>query len=544
LVTAQGNWLYPNSCVFNPNMEPRTTLHIGRYELLRELGRGTMGIVYQARDPQIERTVAIKTIAVPADDREAEMEYRQRFFLEAQAAGRLSHPGIVTIYDMGEDPDTHSPYIVMEYVSGEPLSRFISAPAKMPVRRVLRVAQQLAEALDYAHAHGVIHRDIKPANILLGKNGHAKITDFGIAKLNQADITHAGRVIGTPAYMSPEQLEGEVVDGRSDLFSLGVILYTMLTGHRPFQGNSAATVCFKVANREPLPASALDSTLPPELDYVISRAMAKDRTARYQTGREMALDLLSVLRGQNPRSQGDQAPSNPQTAVAPAGVATQRQLRVASSEITPSEETSLRKLFALVRQKPSKRELLMSLAVVLVAVLVTRPRHPFFPRPEPESELSIPTSPPTPAAPVIHAKEAPKAVAVKRNTASPRTEAKEIKRTPPAPASRSLQASSILQLAVEHHFPSGTLRVWSDGRLICTHALHGEAKKRMVIFKQVQGSNLQALLLPSGKHQIKVQVEAEGYDQSNIIQAELSQDQSQVLQIRCDKEKLELALQQ
>src|SRR5258708_8773287 len=171
----------------------------------------------------------------------------------------------------------------------------------MPLRRMLRIAQQLAEALDYAHAQGVVHRDIKPANILLGKNGHAKITDFGIAKMNHADITHAGRVIGTPAYMSPEQLEGEILDGRSDLFSLGVILYTMLTGHRPFQGNSAATVSFKVANRDPLPASTFDSNLPAELDYVIARAMAKARTARYQTSRTLALYTLSLSRAQSPR---------------------------------------------------------------------------------------------------------------------------------------------------------------------------------------------------------------------------------------------------
>src|SRR5580704_1988288 len=276
------------------------TKRFGRYEVVAELGRGAMGIVYQARDPQIDRLVAVKTIALVTDDLEAEQEYRQRFFLEARAAGRLSHPGIVTIFDVGEEPESHSPFIVMEYVAGQPLSKFISSPSKVPARRALRYAQQLAEALDYAHAQGVVHRDMKPANILIGKDAHAKITDFGIAKMNVANITHAGHVVGTPAYMSPEQLEGVAVDGRSDLFSLGVILYTMLTGHRPFQGNSAASVCFKVANREPLPASAFDSAFPADVDYVIARAMAKDPVARYQTGREMALDLHSILRGQTP----------------------------------------------------------------------------------------------------------------------------------------------------------------------------------------------------------------------------------------------------
>ena len=160
----------------------------------------------------------------------------------------------------------------------------------------MQLAEEIAEALDYAHAQGVVHRDIKPGNILVTEDGHAKIADFGIAKLNLAHFTLPGRVMGTPAYMAPEQLSGEGVDGRSDLFSLGVILYAMVTGHSPFQGNSATTVCFKVANREPVAASAFDLGLPPELDEVISRAMAKDPEQRYQTGAEFAERFASCSR--------------------------------------------------------------------------------------------------------------------------------------------------------------------------------------------------------------------------------------------------------
>ena len=493
-------------------MERRTSTHIGRYEVLGELGRGAMGIVYQARDPQIDRLVAIKTIALLTDDREAEQEYRQRFFLEARAAGRLSHPGIVTIFDVGEEPETRAPYIVMEYVAGQPLSKFISSASKVPARRALRYAQQLAEALDYAHAQGVVHRDMKPANILVGKDAHAKITDFGIAKMNFANITHAGHVVGTPAYMSPEQLEGIAVDGRSDLFSLGVILYTMLTGHRPFQGNSAATVSYKVANRDPLPASAFDSTFPPDVDYVIARAMAKDPAARYQTGREMALDLHSILRGQNPRSQGDHAQKNA-AAVTAVAESTQRQLTNAAPA---AEETSVRKLLAFVGQAPTKREGLA--ALVLLCAIFFAAHHRY----SPASKASPPVqaAPATPVAAVPPTPAAPKVIVAKP-----------------------IVLSSTLELQVQHHLASATLRLWADGRLIYTHALHGEATKHLVVFKKVEGTDKEALKLPAGKHKIKVEVEAEGYDRSNTIQATLSHDQSQVLEVRCNKAALDLSLQ-
>ena len=494
-------------------MDRRTFTHIGRYEVVGELGRGAMGVVYQAKDPQIDRLVAIKTIALLTDDLEAEQEYRQRFFLEARAAGRLSHPGIVTIFDVGEEPETHSPYIVMEYVAGQPLSKFISSSSKIPARRALRYAQQLAEALDYAHAQGVVHRDMKPANILIGKDAHAKITDFGIAKMNLATITHAGHVVGTPAYMSPEQLEGVAVDGRSDLFSLGVILYTMLTGHRPFQGNSAATVCYKVANRDPVPASAFDSTFPPDVDYVIARAMAKDPAARYQTGREMALDLHSVLRGQTPRSQGDHTQKGP-AIVTPVAESTQRQPKG-----TPTaEETSVRKLLAFVGQTPTKREGLAALVLLCAIFFAAHYRR------SPANNAPPPAQAHASASPVVAAQPSPPA--------------------PKVMIPKPVVLSSTLQLQVQHHLASATLRLWADGRLIYTHALRGEATKHLVVFKKVEGTDKDALKLPAGKHKIKVEVEAEGYDRSNTIQANLSHDQAQVLEVRCNKDTLDLKLDQ
>jgi serine/threonine protein kinase len=269
--------------------------NLGRYEIVAEIGRGAMGSVYKARDPKIDRFVAIKTVLLHQSVIHEQQEFRRRFFIEAQAAGRLLHPGIVAVFDVGEDPETSDPYIVMEYIEGQTLRELLATnDKKLPVNDALRITQELAEALDYAHAQGVVHRDIKPANILITKEGQAKISDFGIAQLDLSHMTLPGRVLGTPAYMSPEQLEGEQVDGRSDLFSLGAILYTALTGYRPFQGNSATTVCFKVANREPLQATSLAPELPHELDALINRALAKNPAERYQRGKEFAEDLRKL----------------------------------------------------------------------------------------------------------------------------------------------------------------------------------------------------------------------------------------------------------
>src|SRR5450631_2175408 len=279
-----------------------TPKNLGRYQIEAEIGRGAMGVVYRARDPKIDRLVAIKTISLAGQEPQAEQAYRERFVQEARAAGRLSHPGIVAIFDAGEDPETHEPYLVMEYVAGDPLSRILSGgDHKLPLADSLQFANEIAEALDYAHSHGVIHRDIKPANILITEDGRAKIADFGVARLNQSLTTHSGQIFGSPAYMAPEQLSGGEADARSDLFSLGVMLYSMITGFRPFQGNSAETVCFKVMNIEPVPVTSFQHDVPPELDAIVARAIAKDPADRFQSGAEMAQHIQS-FRGNTERA--------------------------------------------------------------------------------------------------------------------------------------------------------------------------------------------------------------------------------------------------
>jgi serine/threonine protein kinase len=279
-------------------MADNEQIRFGRYKILDELGRGAMGVVYKALDPQINREVAIKTISVSGLNTEEQLEYRARFYREAEAAGRISHPGIVTVFDVGAEEETRAPYIVMELVSGGSLEDLLlRGDRKLEFDPALKLAVELAEALDCAHGHGVVHRDLKPANILLTEEGRGKIADFGIAKLNLANLTLAGSAIGTPSYMSPEQLNGEAVDGRSDLFSLGAVLYTVLTGYKPFQGNSVFTVSFKVVNRDPVPATVLNSQLPAGLDHIIGRAMSKDPAKRYQSGEEMAKEIRALVGG-------------------------------------------------------------------------------------------------------------------------------------------------------------------------------------------------------------------------------------------------------
>ena len=302
------------------------TMHqLGRYEIVAELGRGAMGAVFRARDPKIDRTVAIKTIAVPAGAAKDIEHYRQRFFREAQAAGRLSHPGIVTIYDVGEDEAAHTPFIVMECVDGEPLDRLVAAAPSgtLPPAPALELVQHIAEALDYAHSQGIVHRDIKPANIMVTSAGQPKIADFGIAKLALVETTMPGQIVGTPAYMSPEQLNGKAVDGRSDLFSLGVIAYWLLTGVKPFDGETLTEICAQVVTKDPMPPSQVAPGASQDHDYVLSRALAKDPALRYQRGSEFAADLEDLRRGNKPRSRARQeetqkAPQMERTAQLPA----------------------------------------------------------------------------------------------------------------------------------------------------------------------------------------------------------------------------------
>ncbi len=262
---------------------------LGRYEIICELGQGAMGVVYKARDPLIDRIVAIKTINLGLAEDEKE-EFELRFYQEAKAAGRLNHPNIVTIYDVGKSDDIA--YIAMEFLQGSELRDILRHNKKMPVDQVLDYVAQVASGLAYAHEHEIVHRDIKPSNIMVIRNGQVKITDFGIARMSSSAVrTATGMVLGSPKYMSPEQVLGKVIDSRSDIFSLGVMLYEMLAGESPFDGENVNAIMYQTLNGTPTKLSTLNADVPEMLNFIVAKALAKKREDRYQNAAELAEDL-------------------------------------------------------------------------------------------------------------------------------------------------------------------------------------------------------------------------------------------------------------
>jgi len=270
-----------------------TPEQLGKYKIVRVIGKGAMGVVYEGFDTVIERTVAIKTIRTDELDPAEAEEHSRRFLIEAKAAGKINHPNIVGIYDYGNEQSLA--YIVMEYVQGKELKAYFDAGHRFTIEQVLRIMGQLLGALELAHANGVVHRDIKPANIFLTENGTVKLGDFGIARIDSTHKTHAGTILGTPSYMSPEQIKGETVDQRSDLYSTGVILYQFLTGEKPFTGSMVA-VMHKVLNEEPPPPSSLNPAISPAFDLVVAKAMAKDLSARFTDAKQFAISLRGTGR--------------------------------------------------------------------------------------------------------------------------------------------------------------------------------------------------------------------------------------------------------
>ena len=272
---------------------------LGRYEVLGELGQGAMGIVYKAKDPLIDRVVAIKTInlGLALDEKE---EYEERFYQEAKAAGRLNHPNIVTIYDVGRTGEVA--YIAMELLQGRELRDIMNESGLLPVDQVLDIVAQVASGLSYAHEHGIVHRDVKPSNIMVIRDGQVKITDFGIARMSSSSVrTQTGMVLGSPKYMSPEQVMGKALDQRSDVFSLGVMLYEMLTGQTPFKGENVNAIMYQTLNAVPAPPNALNSSVPEMVNFIVAKALAKMVGDRYQDAKDLAADLRAC-RDTLPRS--------------------------------------------------------------------------------------------------------------------------------------------------------------------------------------------------------------------------------------------------
>jgi len=342
------------------------TERLGKYQIISVLGQGAMGVVYQGYDPVIGRTVALKTIrkgVVAAQELEPLLS---RLRHEAQAAGRLTHPGIVTVYDYGEEGDTA--FIAMECVQGRDLAEVLDRGERLTQAAAIAIVNQLLDILAYSHAHGVVHRDIKPGNIILLADGRIKITDFGIAKIEASDLTQGGDVLGTPSYMSPEQYEGLPVDCRSDLFSAGVIFYHLLTGEKPFPGNSLVTIMHRVMHTIPAKVSELNGQLPTSLDPVLEKALAKKADDRYQSADEFSQAMNRACRGKDVVRGGVAAGaafSRSPTVEATVALSAEEHRSAPPPNATPGPAE-----LPLGGANPSRRWLFLAAGLVLLAIVV------------------------------------------------------------------------------------------------------------------------------------------------------------------------------
>jgi serine/threonine-protein kinase len=370
---------------------------IGRYEIVAELGRGAMGSVFKATDPAVGRIVALKTIHSAALDGAQAAEYRARFYREARASGVLAHPAIVPVFDVGEHEG--APFLVMEFVDGRTLDSAMKKGERFTLDRVCDIGQQLADALGYAHRQGVVHRDIKPANILMTSREvygteRPRITDFGIAKLAASEITTTGQMLGTPAYMPPEQFTGAPIDGRADLFSLGVILFSLAAGEQPFLGETMTAVSYKVVHVDPIPPSKLNPAVPPALEGVILKCLAKNPSSRYQTGEELAQDLATLRVNPNAsvlRTALSAAPAidpNATLSAAPSSISHPPALPYATTQTPAAPAKKL--------STSQKRETIVAVAMLVLAAatagawFVFIHRHP----PAPSVQKAVVTPPP------------------------------------------------------------------------------------------------------------------------------------------------------
>ncbi|HEY2945769.1 MAG TPA: serine/threonine-protein kinase [Vicinamibacteria bacterium] len=495
-----------------------TPPRVGRYEIRREIGRGMMGVVYEAFDPALGRAIALKVIhlAFPVTPEE-NAAFEQRFLSEARIAGRLSHPGIVVVHDAGRDADTGTLFIAMEYLEGRTLSQSSPEPP-LDWREVLHVGARLAEALHHAHAGGVIHRDIKPANIMILASGDPKIMDFGIAKVETArmKLTATGQSFGTPLYMSPEQALGHDVDPRTDLFSLGAILYWLLTGRLAFGAESMMAIIGKVLHQDPAPPSTLRPDLPPDADYVIARALAKAPADRYPSGGTMAEDIGDVLAGHAPRHRARWSGARPPlmalnvpAGAAPAPSAAAKVEGTARSSAPPRPERTA----TLHERWPSRphrlpRILAGAVGVILLVgtagtLLLSRRSRTATATPAPAAEAAAETSPSA---------------------------------SPPSGLGGLLsawQGEKPAQLAVdlEHPLRSATLRIWVDGELAKEERVAGRITKKVIGLTLRKGVFHDVIEVKPGRHEIQVQVAWDDGERTQRISGTFKPDTARRLDV-------------
>ena len=467
-------------------MTDRHPSTIGRYAIEAEVGRGTMGIVYRAKDTVLQRRVALKTVAPLAAEADDAAAFEQRFLNEARAAAGLSHPNIVAVHDFGRDPATGVLFIALEFLDGETLEA-VSRRGRMEWASACRVVSRIARALHAAHASGIVHRDVKPSNIMLLPSGEPKIMDFGIARVPASELTRAGEVFGTPSNMSPEQASGEAIDGRSDLFSLGTVLYQLVAGRRAFTGENLPKILAAVVTHTPLPPSRFVAGVPAGVDQVIAAALAKSPEDRYQTGEAMAEDLDDVLAGRPPRH----APAAP----------------------TPGPDDPLAGL--LDADTP----------IATVAL-------PVVPRPRAE---------PTPAGRRRFALAAVLAVTgvviglFFWKATGPRPGSVHPDAAPRAATAAALPTSdgaARLTIDFEHHMRAGTLKVWIDDDLVLDRPLEGRMTERLGRLRLYKGRIVQTLEVTPARHAVRAEVAWDGKVRGARTAATFRADTTRTLDIQ------------
>jgi serine/threonine-protein kinase len=505
---------------------------IGRYELRKEIGRGMMGVVYEAFDPALARTIALKTIKLSFHVGTEDLEgFEARFFAEARIAARLSHPGIVVVHDVGRDAQTGTLYIAMERLHGRNLADVITDGVALEARAALAIVARLAEALHHAHGQGVVHRDLKPANVMLLPSGEPKILDFGIAKMETARVrlTSDGQFFGTPLYMSPEQAQGHDLGPRSDLFSLGAVAFNLLTGQAAFAADSIPAIMRRVIEDEPPPPSYLVPSLPPGVDEVIGRALAKSPSDRYPDGRTLANDVKRILG--EPTLEGVaaalSAPSHPRPPLV--GVATrpggdlEDELETLVSGLTPltDPDASGSAPLAPSTSPPTGRRWILVLALAGAAAVVALGVSAYFlwpylaPRRTPQIVVSPPALPPPLPTPLA--------------------------RTPPPPARPA--GSARLALDFEHPLQNGQLTVWVDGTLALDQDLEGRPGKKLVAIKIHKGRFEKTLEVRPGRRRVRVRVAWDDNIREGGLTASFRADSTRRMEVRLGRIRKNLSLE-
>lgn len=449
---------------------------LGRYRIESEIGHGMMGTVYKATDPLLGRTVAVKilnpALPLPEDER---LFLQQRFLSEASLAAGLSHPNIVVVHDVGCDEATQIAYIALEHLDGFTLAERMARGHGMDWRQALRTVASLAEALHHAQGRGIVHRDVKPSNIMILPSGLPKILDFGIARAASAELTGGDEFWGSPAYMSPEQASGYVVDGRTDLFSLGAVLYELLAGRRAFEGDGIAEVVYRVVNDDPPPLSTVRPGLPRGLDVILTRALAKDPAERYADGRELSEALNAILRAED------------LVTTARSGVDT------LTFRLTRS-----RKALA----KVSSHRLLQAAGAVAIVGLSAFPLSPAG------GALATAVASPVAVASPIEPSLAP----------------------PPAP----VLVPALLALSVEHSVKRGRLKVWIDDEVSLDRPLASTQTKKLLFLKRYSGRIATVLTVAPGPRKVRIEVRGDGPTRSRSLTDDFRSGESRTLQVKVD----------